>query len=255
MFALIAFLLAALGAPNGVEPDNAVPAPSLEKIADHVWVHKSYRNVPSWGLVLSQGLVIDTGEGVLLVDTAWTEEDTQKVLALIKDATGKNPALAIVTHAHSDKMGGMGVLRAAGIPSRADPMTNEDAPKRSLLPADGAILDKGDFEALSASLTPAKAGPVEVFYPGPGHTRDNIVAYYAPARILFGGCLIRPAEATDFGNMADGDVANWANAVRAVKARFPDAKIVVPTHGPAGGPELLDHTIMLAEAAARHADH
>lgn len=88
------------------------------------------------------------------------------------------------------------------------------------------------------------------FYPGPGHTRDNIVIYYAPAKVLFGGCLIRPGGATDLGNTADGDVANWADAAREVAAEFPDAEIVIPSHGPPGGRELLDHAIALAEAAA-----
>jgi len=38
---------------------------------------------------------------------------------------------------------------------------------------------------------------------------------------------------------------------RLVAARYPDARVVIPSHGPAGGRELLDHTIALAEAAVR----
>lgn len=90
---------------------------------------------------------------------------------------------------------------------------------------------------------------LEFFYPGPGHTRDNIVVYYAPAKVLFGGCLIRPGGSDNLGNTADGDVAGWADAVRRVAAQFPEAEIVIPSHGPPGGRELLDHTIALAEAA------
>ncbi|MHA7872001.1 MAG: MBL fold metallo-hydrolase, partial [Hyphococcus sp.] len=88
-----------------------------------------------------------------------------------------------------------------------------------------------------------------VFHPGPGHTRDNIVVYYEPAKVLFGGCLIRPDGSTNLGNTADGDVGNWANAVRNVAKQFPDAEIVIPSHGPMGRRALLDHTIALAEAA------
>jgi hypothetical protein len=37
-----------------------------------------------------------------------------------------------------------------------------------------------------------------------------------------------------------------AAAVAKVKARYPDARVVVPSHGVPGGAELLDHTIALA---------
>ena len=82
-----------------------LPEPSLEKIADNVWIHKSYAMAGSWGLVLSQGLVVDTGAGVALVDTAWTDKETQTLLDLIEREIGALPDIAIITHAHADKMG------------------------------------------------------------------------------------------------------------------------------------------------------
>lgn len=92
-----------------------------------------------------------------------------------------------------------------------------------------------------------------VYHPGAGHTRDNIVVYFPPAKVLFGGCLIRPGDASSLGNTADGDVANWASAVRNVASAFPEAEIIIPSHGAMGGRELLDHTIALAEAAKNDA--
>lgn len=233
------------------EETVAVPAPSLERIGEGVWVHKSYENLAKVGPFLSQGLVVDTGEGVLLVDTAWNNDDTEILLTLIRNTVGEMPELAIVTHAHNDKMGGVGALIDAKIAVRAHPLTNQDAPGRGLRPAPMTILGSKDFDTLFGESDGASevAGPVQIFYPGPGHTRDNIVVYYAPARVLFGGCLVRPANARDLGNTADADIANWADAVRAVAARFPDAEIIIPSHGAAGGRELLDHTIALAEAA------
>lgn len=235
----------------GEEKAAGAPAPSLEKIAEGVWVHKTYENLPQIGSFLSQGLMIDTGGGVLLVDTAWTNHDTETLLVLIKNAAGEMPELAIVTHAHNDKMGGMQALIDAKIAARAHPLTNEDAPGRGLRPAPMTILGGKDFDTLFGESDGAREvrGPVQVFYPGAGHTRDNIVVYYAPAKVLFGGCLIRPANARNLGNTADADVTHWADAVRAVAARFPEAEIVIPSHGAMGGRELLDHTIAFAEAA------
>lgn len=229
------------------ETATALPAPSLEKIADGVWIHKSHKDVPPWGPVLSQGLVVKTEGGVALIDTAWTDEETETLLSLIESSLGETPDIAIITHAHEDKMGGMKALQERGVGGRAHPLTNEDAPARGLRRTMFSILDGRDREML---LGAQDEQGVTVFYPGPGHTRDNIVVYYAPAKVLFGGCLIRPRESSNLGNTADADVAHWAEAVRKVAAEFPDAEIVIPSHGAAGGPELLDHTIALAEAAA-----
>lgn len=226
---------------------TALPAPSLQKIADGVWIHKSHKDVPPWGPVLSQGLVVKTEGGVALIDTAWTDEETETLLSLIESSLGETPDIAIITHAHDDKMGGMKALQEHGIGGRAHPLTNEDAPARGLRRTMFSILDGRDREML---LGAQDEQGVTVFYPGPGHTRDNIVVYYAPAKVLFGGCLIRPGKSNNLGNTADADVAHWAEAVRKVAAEFPDAEIVIPSHGAAGGRELLDHTIALAEAAA-----
>ncbi len=235
----------------GIAEERIISEPALEKIADGVWIHKGYKNIAPWGPVLSQGLVIDTGDGIALVDTAWTDTDTAQILALVHQATGAMPDIAIITHAHGDKMGGMAALQEAGIGARAHPLTNADAPGRGLRPTRFSILDGREYDSLlGVSENGIEAeGPIKVFYPGPGHTRDNIVVYYEPAKVLFGGCLIRPGDTDNLGNTADADIANWANAVRKAAAQFPDAEIVIPSHGPMGGRELLDHTIALAEAA------
>ncbi len=245
-FFLAAFLVFAAAPARAAEEGQQ--APVLEKIAEDVWVHKSWRHVDGWGLVLSQGLVVKVDTGVVLVDTAWTDADTEKLLALIEEETGAMPVKAIVTHAHDDKMGGMKALHAHGVETAAHRFSNEDAPVRGLTPAQVPmyISEKGK-QLVFAGYSGV---PLEVFYPGAGHTRDNIVVYYAPAKVLFGGCLIRPGDSGNLGNTADGDVGHWAEAARNVAEAFPEAEIVIPSHGPMGGRALLDHTIGLAEAAA-----
>ncbi|WP_375204581.1 subclass B1 metallo-beta-lactamase [Hyphococcus sp.] len=234
--------------PETQQAENRLPEPSLEQIADNVWIHKSYHVVEPWGPILSQGMVIETDKGVILVDTAWTDEETESLLNLIAKETGELPIQAIVTHAHSDKMGGMDALHAHEIVTIAHQFSNEDAPARSLTPARTSIemREKDNFIATA----PDSSIVYEILYPGPGHTRDNIVVYYAPAKVLFGGCLIRPGDSDNLGNTADGDVGHWAQATRNVAEAFPDAEIVIPSHGPMGGRALLDHTIALAEKAA-----
>ncbi|MBL4618783.1 MAG: subclass B1 metallo-beta-lactamase [Marinicaulis sp.] len=244
---LACFTLSACGSNmpvkrNDIAKNKTLPEPTLEKVTEGVWIHKSYEVIKPWGPILSQGLVIKTDTGLILVDTAWGDDDTEILLEMISKETGELPATTVVTHAHQDKMGGMDALHEAGIETSAHAFTNEDAPKRGLTPAKTIVLENSTQSTVTDGVT--------LLYPGAGHTRDNIVVYYAPAKILFGGCLIRPGDSNNLGNTADGDVANWAGAVRKVAAQFPDAEIIIPSHGAAGGRELLDHTIALAEEAA-----
>ena len=240
----------ATGASNSDGAGNAtLPPPSLEQIADGVWIHKSYHHIEPWGPILSQGLIVQSygGAELFLVDTAWNNADTERLIELIKVELGAIPTTAIITHAHDDKMGGIETLHKYGIETAAHKFTNEDAPKRGLTPASESY----DLDTSHMMVIAGSGGFYEVYYPGPGHTRDNIVVHTLDgAKILFGGCLIRPGDSNTLGNTADGDVPNWADAVHNVANAFPEAEIIIPSHGPMGGRELLDHTIALAEEAA-----
>ena len=255
LFVVFLSACTALEAAPRTEISTDKPSPSLEKIAEGVWVHKSYKMIEPWGLVLSQGLVIERNGIVVLVDTAWNDSDTEHLLNLVKETIGISPALAVVTHAHADKVGGIRALHQVGIKTFGHEFTIADAPARGLFPPGNKLFSNDNFETMTHRQN-IGAGAlmsfdlVDVFYPGAGHTRDNIVVYHRESKTLFGGCLIRPGTSKNLGNTADGDIGYWAKAVRQVAERFPDAEIIVPSHGASGGRELLTHTIELAESAA-----
>ena len=89
-----------------------------------------------------------------------------------------------------------------------------------------------------------------MFYPGAGHSRDNIVAYLPGSKVLFGGCFIKAADARNLGNVRDGDAGAWPGSLKALRERFPNAEIVIPGHGEVGGPELIEHTMNLLKRSA-----
>ena len=70
---------------------------------------------------------------MLVVDTAWTDDQTAQILNWIKQEINLPVALAVVTHAHQDKMGGMDALHAAGIATYANALSNQLAPQRGWL--------------------------------------------------------------------------------------------------------------------------
>lgn len=220
---------------------SEVDGVAFERLAPGVWLHTSYYDLPGIGTFPSNGLIVLDGEAAILIDTAWTEAQTATVLDWVEAETGVPVTRAVFTHAHQDKMGGVGVLRQRGIDTYAHRRSNDVAFSRDLVPAEFDL----DFDEKTGT---AKLGGVVVFYPGPGHTVDNIVIWHAQSRILFGGCLIRPAGAKSLGNTADAVVPEWANSVRNTAIRFRQAQIVIPSHGRPGGPELFDLTIDRAES-------
>lgn len=232
-----AFLLLVLAATPPADGEI-----QFDALGSGVWRHTAWKTLPKWGTFPSSGLIVRTGTAALLVDTTWDDAGTEVVLAWAT-AHGMPITHAVVTHAHQDKMGGVAALKKRGVRVWGLPRTAELAPSRGLEPPDQVLrLD---------TRGSGRLGRVDVYYPGAGHAVDNLVIYVPRERVLFGGCLVRPPGARTLGNTADGDVRHWAAAVAAAGARFPEARIIVPSHGPPAGRELLEHTIALAQEAAR----
>ena len=86
--------------------------------------------------------------------------------------------------------------------------------------------------AANGWVEPATApnfGPLKVFYPGPGHTSDNITVGIDGTDIAFGGCLIKDSKAKSLGNLGDADTEHYAASAR-VWCGVPKASMIVMSH-------------------------
>lgn len=223
-----------LPSPNATPRDDV----TLTPIADGVFVQTSWKTLPGMGPVASNGvLACDGGDG-LLVDTAWDDAQTARLLDLATERACTVRAL-VVTHSHEDRMGGLAEVLRRGIVTYALADTVARARVNGWRPH------------LVVSPQAVRAGQVsaEVFFPGAAHAPDNTVVWMSGPKVLFGGCMVRAASGETLGNVADADIQAWPESVRRVIARYGDAVRVVPGHGATGGTELLDHTLALAEAA------
>jgi glyoxylase-like metal-dependent hydrolase (beta-lactamase superfamily II) len=208
----------------------------VRRIAPGVWLHVTLAG-EEWGHAPSNGLLVEEGDSTILVDTAWNARQTELLLVWAKDTLRRPVRAALVTHSHADRTGGMSALVARGVPVHAS--------------EDTARLTAGHGRPAPDQRLPetGKLGPLEVFFPGAGHSRDNLVVWLPTHRLLFGGCFVKDEGARNLGNVADADVAAWPASLERLRQRFPDVREVVPGHGQPGGPALLTHTQALLRDA------
>jgi glyoxylase-like metal-dependent hydrolase (beta-lactamase superfamily II) len=202
---------------------------------------------------------------LVLVDTPYTPEATRDLLRWVETRLGEREVVAINTGFHHDNLGGNGYLIERGISVYGSELTARLLEERGeemramtlrwlkepryqryreiheslpyVAPTHRFELDKG-LELEFGDET------VQVYYPGPSHSPDNVVVYFPTRKILFGGCMIIGWDAV--GNTSDADLAAWPASVRNL-SRF-DYDVLVPGHGDRLDPGLLEHTInLLAE--------
>ncbi|NEM96344.1 subclass B1 metallo-beta-lactamase [Pontibacter burrus] len=210
----------------------------VTKIAPDIYVHTSYKMLGSVRFP-SHGLLVSTTDGAVIIDSGWGNEPTEQLLHWIKTNLKQPVKLSIVTHAHDDRIGGIEVLQQNNIIVFGSEQTAALAAAQGEVTLDTTL-------PLDQELTIGNQKLV-VYYPGAGHTPDNLVVYLPKQKILFGGCLVKDAKATNLGNTADADLTNWPKAIKNVQQRFPKARTIVPSHGPWGSKAALTNTLQLLE--------
>ncbi len=216
---------------------------TVSKIAENVFQHVSYKEVKGFGLVPASGLVVINDKDAHIIDTPWTNTDTEQLVTWI-NSQGFTLKSSISTHFHDDRAGGISYLNKLSIDTYASEFTNK------LLASRNKTVAK---HSLSLPLPKKKQlmvnDTVEVFYPGAGHSMDNIVVWLPEHKILFGGCFVKSLSSTSLGYTGDADIKQWPISMQTLIEQYPQVKIVVPGHGKIGDKKLLTNTKALATEA------
>lgn len=222
----------------------------LQQVAARAWSY--VQGDGGWGLS-NAGFVQGDGGEAVLVDTFWDRAHTERLLA----ALPARPTVVVNTHYNGDHCWGNELVADARIVAHAECRRQlVEGPQPAFVAAlaggDPTItylqraFSRFDFEGITivpptevfdAGSHAIEVGgrTVELFHYGPAHTLGDVVVWVPDERVLFAGDLL-------FHKVCplvwDGTVTNWLRALDAMLAL--DPAVVVPGHGPVGGPEALE---------------
>lgn len=191
----------------------------------------------------ANGMYLVTGDGVVMFDTPWDTTQFQPLLDSIKARHHKNVTMCIATHWHSDKTAGLEYYRQQGIKTYTTVLTDELSKKN----------DKKRAEFLISKDTVFNSGQYsfETYYPGEGHTADNIIVWFDKEKILYGGCLIKGADAENLGYLGDANTTAYETTLKNVQQKCPHPKFIIISHSDWNNIHSLQHSIKLAKKLKR----
>ncbi|WP_411080845.1 MBL fold metallo-hydrolase [Streptomyces sp. cmx-18-6] len=229
-------------APVTAAPASAGVAPpgTLERVADGVYAFVQ----PEGGWCLNNAGLVVGRDSAVLVDTAATESRTRRLREEVARIVPDGPDHVVNTHFHGDHTFGNGQFAPRAVivaheGTRAD-TAEAGLGLRHLWPD----VEWGDTPLTLPTLTfrdelTLRQGDLrtELLHVGPAHTANDVVAWVPERSVLFTGDVVW-SGVTPYVLM--GSVTGSLKALDRLRALGP--AVVVPGHGPVGGPELIDAT-------------
>ncbi|MFZ1591236.1 MAG: BlaB/IND/MUS family subclass B1 metallo-beta-lactamase [Chitinophagales bacterium] len=173
-------------------------------------------------VVPSNSMYLVTNEGVVLFDTPWDSTQLQPLLDTIMARHNKKVVMSISTHYHADRTEGLTYLASKGIKTYSYLKTYEL----------GKLKDEELAEHIIYSDTTFKIGnyTFETFYPGAGHTPDNIVVWFPLQKVLYGGCFVKSTKTPSIGYIGDASMSSWKRSVKKVEKKYKHPEYIIPGH-------------------------
>ncbi|HRP33126.1 MAG TPA: BlaB/IND/MUS family subclass B1 metallo-beta-lactamase [Agriterribacter sp.] len=209
----------------------------ISHLTGNFYIYTTY-NTYEGNRIPANGMYLVSGNGVVLFDTPWDTTQFQPLLDSIQFKHHESVTMCIATHWHSDRTEGLEYYKQQGIKTYTTALTDEWSAKNN----------KKRAEYLIENDTIFKAGQYifETYYPGKGHTADNIVLWFPKEKILYGGCLIKGADAKNLGYLGDGSLTEYYSTLKKVERKYPDPKFIIVSHSGWNNINSLKHSIKLA---------
>lgn len=248
--------------------------PYLKEMAENLYFVEDYNNGGNICFLVS-------GKGVLVIDAGNYPGPTSAVASLIGKVTDQPITTIIYTHCHGDHVGG-----AAGWPDDAKIIAHNNLPANlakfvipgveefrqelgkygedSLKARYGDVFEekmameirKPDEVFSEIKILEMGKYTVELHYPGPCHTTDNIIVWFPDHKLVHTGDLVFNNRHPFISKAYNADATNWLKTLKEWSDK--DIEKVIPGHGEPGGKELLaeqaDYLAQLIMAVEEYAD-
>lgn len=219
------------------------PAPlTITSLTGDFYVYTTYNTYEN-SRTPANGMYLVTTAGVVLFDTPWDTTQFQPLLDSIQVRHGKKVIACFATHWHSDKTAGLAYYRQQGIPTYTTVKTDELS----------ALNGNKRAEFLMTKDTVFTAGQYsfEIYYPGEGHTTDNIVIWFSHEKVLYGGCLIKGVDDENLGYLGDANKEAYLTTLKNVRRKCRQPRHIVIAHNDWRDTGSLTHSIKMARKLKR----
>lgn len=210
------------------------------KVDSNIYLYVSYGDVGNYKNIDANAVVVVSGDEAMLFDTPWDSAQAEQLISWISDSLNKKIIFSVITHAHADRIGSIATMHRHGIPTYSHHLTAQEAEKRDY-PKPQHIFYNDD--------TTFRCGNIKVvaYYPGAGHTIDNIVLYIPSKNFLYGGCFIKSGHSNTIGNIEDADMAAWPKSLTKMKNHFKERRFItiIPGHGSWKSDKAIENTYRL----------
>ena len=211
---------------------------SIAHLTGDFYIFTTY-NIYNGSRVPANGMYLVTNKGVVMFDTPWDTTQFQPLLDSIKVRHHKEAVLCIATHFHEDRTCGLEYYRDKGIKTYTTKQTDELSKERGKKRAE-FLIDKDTVFTIGKYS-------FQTFFPGEGHTPDNIVIWFEKEKILYGGCLIKSVEDENLGYLGDANVKAYATTIKNVQRKCKKPAFVITGHGDWKSINSLQHTLTMAQ--------
>lgn len=235
---IIAFIITFTFSLTNAFGQREEPKLKISHLTGDFYIYTTYNTYEGSQIPANGMYLLTNNDGVVLFDTPWDTTQFQPLLDSIKLKHNKKVTLCIGTHWHSDRTEGLEYYKRHDIKTYTtlltDKLSKENHQKRAeFLMTKDTIFHIGQYS-------------FEVYYPGEGHTVDNIIIWFNKEKILYGGCLIKGADAENLGFLGDANVTEYESTLKKVQKKCPKPKFIIVSHHDWNNVNSLKHSIKLA---------
>ena len=217
----------------------------ITNLTGNFYIYTTYGDPGNGSLFPSNGMYLVTNKGVVLFDTPWDTTQFQPLLDSIKQKHNASVVMSISTHFHADRTAGIDYYKQKGIKTYTTKLTDELSKRKGEPRAEYLIFKDTTFHIGQFSFT--------TFYPGKGHSPDNIVIWFEKEKVLYGGCFIKSIETSNIGNLSDASVDEWIISLQKVMAKCKNPDFVIPGHQDWTNKTAVAHTLQIVKNYKKNA--